>query len=66
MDYEFRDKRLFLKRTAAEKQPITSQLTKIEGQVRAIRQMIESPSSSLSALANGRSARRLMRMTRQS
>jgi DNA-binding FrmR family transcriptional regulator len=41
MDYEFRDKRLFLKRTAAEKQPITSRLAKIEGQVRAIRQMIE-------------------------
>ena len=30
-----------LKRTAAEKQPITSRLAKIEGQVRAIRQMIE-------------------------
>jgi CsoR family transcriptional regulator, copper-sensing transcriptional repressor len=41
MDYEFRDQRLFLKRTAAEKQPITSRLAKIEGQVRAIRQMIE-------------------------
>jgi CsoR family transcriptional regulator, copper-sensing transcriptional repressor len=41
MDHEFRDKRLFLKRTAAEKQPITSRLAKIEGQVRAIRQMIE-------------------------
>jgi DNA-binding FrmR family transcriptional regulator len=41
MDYEFRDKRLFLKRTPAEKQPITSRLAKIEGQVRAIRQMIE-------------------------
>jgi CsoR family transcriptional regulator, copper-sensing transcriptional repressor len=41
MDYEFREKRLFLKRSAEEKQPITSRLAKIEGQVRAIRQMIE-------------------------
>lgn len=41
MDYEFRDGRLFLKRSADEKQPITSRLAKIEGQVRGIRQMIE-------------------------
>lgn len=41
MDHEFRDGQLFLKRTAEEKQPLTSRLTKIEGQVRGIRQMIE-------------------------
>ena len=41
MDYEFRDQRLFLKRSPAEMQPIISRLAKIEGQVRAIRQMIE-------------------------
>jgi CsoR family transcriptional regulator, copper-sensing transcriptional repressor len=41
MDYEIRENRIFLKRTPEEKQPITSRLAKIEGQVRAIRQMIE-------------------------
>ena len=41
MDYEFRSGKLFLKRTEEEKQPITSRLARIEGQVRGIRQMIE-------------------------
>lgn len=41
MQYEFRDGRLFLKRSPEEKQPIVSRLAKIEGQVRGIRQMIE-------------------------
>ena len=41
MKYEFKDGRLFLQRTAEEKQPITTRLSKIEGQVRGIRQMIE-------------------------
>ena len=41
MDHEFRDGRLFLKRTASERLPLVSRLAKIEGQVRAIRQMIE-------------------------
>lgn len=41
MDFEFKDGRLFLKRSGAERQPILSRLSKIEGQVRAIRQMIE-------------------------
>ena len=41
MNYEFKDGRLFLMRTPEEKQPITTRLSKIEGQVRGIRQMIE-------------------------
>ncbi len=41
MKYEFNDGRLFLQRSAEEKQPITTRLSKIEGQVRGIRQMIE-------------------------
>ena len=41
MEHEFKDGRLFLQRTPAEKQPITSRLSKIEGQIRGIRQMIE-------------------------
>ena len=41
MDYEFKDSRLYLKRTAEEKQPLVLRLAKIEGQVRGIRQMIE-------------------------
>jgi CsoR family transcriptional regulator, copper-sensing transcriptional repressor len=41
MDSEFRDGRLFLKRSAEDRQPIVSRLAKIEGQVRGIRQMIE-------------------------
>jgi CsoR family transcriptional regulator, copper-sensing transcriptional repressor len=41
MDYEFREGRIFLKRSASERLPIVSRLAKVEGQVRAIRQMIE-------------------------
>ena len=41
MDYEFKSDRLFLRRSQAERQPLVGRLAKIEGQVRAIRQMIE-------------------------
>ena len=41
MDYELKDGRLFLQRTPEEKQPITTRLAKIEGQIRGMRQMIE-------------------------
>ena len=41
MDHEFTDGRLFLMPTASERLPLVSRLAKIEGQVRAIRQMIE-------------------------
>lgn len=41
MKHEFKDGRLYLQRTAEERQPIVSRLAKIEGQVRGIRQMIE-------------------------
>jgi DNA-binding FrmR family transcriptional regulator len=41
MDYEFRDGRLYVHRTAEEKARITDRLKKIEGQVRGVRQMVE-------------------------
>lgn len=41
MEYEFRDGRLFVHRTADEKGRIIDRLKKIEGQVRGVQQMIE-------------------------
>ncbi len=41
MDYEFRDGRLYVHRTAEEKARITDRLKKIEGQVRGVRHMVE-------------------------
>ena len=41
MEQEFKDGRLYLRRTAEERQPIVARLARIEGQVRGIRQMIE-------------------------
>ena len=41
MEYEFRDGRLFVHRTAEEKARIIDRLKKIEGQVRGVQQMIE-------------------------
>ena len=41
MEYEFRDGRLFVHRTADEKARIIDRLKKIEGQVRGVQQMIE-------------------------
>ena len=41
MDYRFTDGRLFLHRSAEEKKPILQRLSRIEGQVRGVRQMIE-------------------------
>lgn len=41
MEYEFRDGRLFVHRTAEEKARIVGRLKKIEGQVRGVQQMIE-------------------------
>src|SRR6201990_50897 len=41
MQYEFRDGRLFVHRTAEEKARIVDRLKKIEGQVRGVQQMIE-------------------------
>jgi DNA-binding FrmR family transcriptional regulator len=41
MEYELRDERLYLTRSAAEKAPLINRLNRIEGQVRGLRQMIE-------------------------
>lgn len=41
MDQEFKDGRLYLRRTSEERRPIVARLARIEGQVRGIRQMIE-------------------------
>ena len=41
MEYEFRDGRLFVHRSAEEKGRIVDRLKKIEGQVRGVRQMVE-------------------------
>jgi CsoR family transcriptional regulator, copper-sensing transcriptional repressor len=41
MEHEFRDGRLYLRRTSDERQPLIARLARIEGQVRGIRQMIE-------------------------
>jgi CsoR family transcriptional regulator, copper-sensing transcriptional repressor len=41
MEYEFRDGRLFVHRSADEKARIIDRLKKIEGQVRGVQQMIE-------------------------
>lgn len=41
MEYEFRDGRIFVTRTAEEKARIIDRLKKIEGQVRGVQQMIE-------------------------
>jgi DNA-binding FrmR family transcriptional regulator len=41
MEYEFRDERLYLRRSLEEKAPLLNRLNRIEGQVRGLRQMIE-------------------------
>ena len=41
MDYEFRDGKLFVSRTAEEREPILHRLRRIEGQVRVLVQMVE-------------------------
>jgi DNA-binding FrmR family transcriptional regulator len=41
MDYSFIDGRLYLKRSAQEREPMLKRLRKIEGQVRGLRQMLE-------------------------
>jgi DNA-binding FrmR family transcriptional regulator len=41
MDYEFRDGRLFVRRTTEQRRPLLQRLSRIEGQVRGVRQMIE-------------------------
>ena len=41
MEHEFRAGRLYLRRTSEERAPIVARLSRIEGQVRGIRQMIE-------------------------
>jgi CsoR family transcriptional regulator, copper-sensing transcriptional repressor len=41
MQYDFRDDRLYLQRTAEEKEPLMQRLNRVEGQVRGLRQMIE-------------------------
>jgi CsoR family transcriptional regulator, copper-sensing transcriptional repressor len=41
MEQSFIDGRLFLKRTADEREPILRRLRKIEGQVRGLQQMLE-------------------------
>jgi DNA-binding FrmR family transcriptional regulator len=41
MDYEFRDGKLFVARTAEEREPILNRLRRIEGQVRGLLQMVE-------------------------
>jgi DNA-binding FrmR family transcriptional regulator len=41
MEYEFREGRLYVTRTAEEKARIIDRLKKIEGQVRGVQQMIE-------------------------
>jgi CsoR family transcriptional regulator, copper-sensing transcriptional repressor len=41
MQYEARDGRIYLHRTAEEKKPLLQRLNRVEGQVRGLRQMIE-------------------------
>ena len=41
MEYEYEQGRLFLKRNAQEKTPLINRLSRIEGQVRGFRQMVE-------------------------
>jgi DNA-binding FrmR family transcriptional regulator len=41
MDHSFVEGRLFLSRTAEEREPLLVRLRKIEGQVRGLRQMLE-------------------------
>ena len=41
MQHEFKDGRLYLRRTPDERAPIVARLSRIEGQVRGIRQMVE-------------------------
>ena len=41
MEYELRNDRLYLQRSAEEKAPLLNRLNRIEGQVRGLRQMIE-------------------------
>jgi DNA-binding FrmR family transcriptional regulator len=41
MEHEFRDGKLFLKRTEEERAPLLQRLRKVEGQVRGIQKMIE-------------------------
>jgi len=41
MEYEFRDGRIYVTRTAEEKARIIDRLKKIEGQVRGVQQMVE-------------------------
>ena len=42
MNHEVSEGRLYLRREPEEKQPILSRLARIEGQVRGLRQMVES------------------------
>lgn len=41
MEYEVRDGKIFLTRTPEEKSPLLNRLSRIEGQVRGLRQMLE-------------------------
>ncbi len=41
MLYEFKDGRIYLTRTPEERAPLLNRLSRIEGQVRGLRQMIE-------------------------
>jgi DNA-binding FrmR family transcriptional regulator len=41
MEHEFIDGRLYLRRDAAEREPLVQRLSRVEGQVRGLRQMIE-------------------------
>ncbi len=41
MEYEFRDGKLLISRTAGEREPIVQRLRRIEGQVRGLIQMVE-------------------------
>jgi DNA-binding FrmR family transcriptional regulator len=41
MEHSFVDGRLLLKRTAEERDPLIKRLSRIEGQVRGVRQMLE-------------------------
>ena len=41
MDYEFRDRKLFVSKTPEEREPILHRLRRIEGQVRGLIQMVE-------------------------
>jgi DNA-binding FrmR family transcriptional regulator len=41
MEHEFKDGKLYLHRTAEERESIVRRLNRIEGQVRGVRQMVE-------------------------